>query len=113
MSGEVHPVSTASRARAQRFERVERMTEEQRACAFDFLVNGDERGLHAKRCVWPKYGLPACSREYDPGPAPEDTKLYEGTTLGALWGLNPQPEGVVATMNAARTGWNIKPRRAT
>jgi hypothetical protein len=89
------------------------MTEEQRACAFDFLVNGDERGLHVKRCVWPKYGQPACSREYDPGPAPDDVKLYEGSQLGVLWGITPNPENVVALMQATRRGWTIKPRSAS
>lgn len=102
---------TAAEARARRAERVERMTEEQRACALDFLVNGDERGIHAKRCVWPKYGLPACSREYDPGPAPDDIKLYEGTELGALWGLNTST-GVASTLGALRRGWTIKKRSA-
>ena len=104
-------MSNTAIARAQRAERLDRIQGEQRACAFDFLVNGDERGIHAKRCVWPKYGLPACSREYDPGPAPEDIRLYEGSELGALWGISTA-EGAVATLAALRSGWSIKRRSA-
>jgi hypothetical protein len=88
------------------------MRDAQRDCALDFLIHGDDRGLHAKRCVWPSHGLPACSREYDPGPAPDDVKLYEGSQLGVLWGITPNPESVVDLMQATRQGWTIKPRSA-
>lgn len=98
-------------ARAQRETRLARLREEQRACALDFLVNGDARGIHAKRCVWPQLGLPACSREYDPGPAPDDIRLYEGSELGALWGINTSG-GVTAKLQALRAGWRIKQRSA-
>ena len=103
---------TAAEARAARAERLDRIQGEQRACAFDFLVNGDDRGIHAKRCVWPAYGLPACSKDYDPGPAPDDIRLYEGSQLGVLWGITPNPESVVDLMQATRAGWTIKPRSA-
>jgi hypothetical protein len=103
---------TAAEARAQRFARIDRIRGDQRACAFDFLVNGDDRGLHAKRCVYAGTSTPTCDREYDPGPAPDDIRLYEGSELGALWGVSTA-EGAVATLAALRSGWNIKKRSAT
>lgn len=96
---------TPDEARVARGVRLERLRAEQRACAFDFLVHGDERGSHAKRCVYRGTSTPVHSREYDPGPPPDDIRLYEGTHLGALWGLN--------TMDAWQTaGWNIRVRRS-
>lgn len=89
----------------------------EQACALDFLVYGDGQdyppaiivGLpvvgvkHAERCVFgPAH---ACSRTYDPMPYAEaepDRALYEGTAIGALYGM-PGPE-------PALEGWELKPR---
>jgi hypothetical protein len=97
---------------AQRLARNARKREEQRLCAGDFLLFGDTVGQHAKRCVYALPGngptgnghpnLPACSRQYDPGPPPEDEKLYEGTALMALW------EDTNESWQLA--GWNVRRR---
>jgi hypothetical protein len=98
----------------------------EQACALDFLVYGDdeERGRHATRCVC----SPTCSRDYDPIPydeaEPTDLGLYEGTAIGALYGLCPATTSHVVTDDDGRTyvvqsslldglqGWNIRPRTA-
>lgn len=90
----------------------------EQACALDFLVYGDgEPGTflghrvqgvtHAERCV---HGPSrACSRTYDPMPydeaEPVDARLYEGTGIGALYGL-PGSEDVVLELE----GWELVPR---
>lgn len=94
---------TRTEARAQRADAVARRRDAEALCAWDYLTNGDTRGVHAERCVRPA-GV-VCSREYDPGPVPEDERLYEGAALGTLWGLNS-----VAAWQLA--GWDITRRRA-
>ena len=100
---------TQAAARRQRAEEADKRRHAEALCAWDFLVNGDLRGEHAAKCVRP--GGVVCSREYDPGPAPEDERLYEGTTLGALWGLPTSTEGTIAYLNAIRNGWDITRQR--
>lgn len=77
------PVTPYERARLARAAEAAKRRAAESDCAADFLWRGGEG--HADRCVRPA-GL-VCSREYDPGPPP-DGKMYEGTMLGALWGLN-------------------------
>lgn len=92
-------------AREQRAKRVERIRNDEALCVLDFLTWGDTQGDHAKRCLKPA-GL-VCSREYDPGPPPEDEKLYEGTGIGTLFGLNGDGFDPNAWQLA---GWNITRR---
>jgi len=95
---------TALAARAQRAAEVEHRRAAEAACALDFLVYGDgdapaevlglpvTRVTHADRCIFGP--ADACSRRYDPRPYAEaepDQKMYEGTAIGALYGL-PGPE---------------------
>lgn len=94
---------TQQEARAQRAEAVARRRNEEALCAWDFLTNGDLRGEHSARCVRP--GGMLCSRTYDPGPVPDDERMYEGSALGTLWGLN-----TIAAWQLA--GWTLQ-RRAT
>lgn len=77
---------TAAEARHRRALAAERRRRDEALCAWDFLTWGDTRGAHADFCIHPPL-LPACSRVYDPGPRPEDESLYEGTGIGALYGL--------------------------
>lgn len=95
---------TRAEARKQRADRVERRRHAEALCAWDFLTNGDLRGEHAKRCVRPAGVL--CSRDYDPGPVPEDERLYEGSALGTLWGLNDFAAWQLA-------GWNVRRRKGS
>jgi hypothetical protein len=94
---------TPAQAKQQRADRIERRRDAEALCAWDFLTNGDLRGAHADRCVRPA-GL-LCSRDYDPGPPPEDERMYDGAALGTLWGLNDTAAWQLA-------GWNITRRRA-
>ena len=104
---------------AQRLARNARKREEQRLCAGDFLLFGDTVGQHAKRCVYALPGngptgnghpnLPACSRQYDPGPPPDDEKLYEGTALATLWETDTDVPNAHAWQLA---GWNVRRRTA-
>jgi hypothetical protein len=103
----VSAANTPAGARAAReAEHVARRGREH-ACALDFLVYGDEpeREPHAARCVFP---VP-CSRDYDPLPyaeaEPVDLKLYEGTSIGALYGM-PGGEHHLGQL----AGWNVRPR---
>ena len=89
-----------AQARKQRAERVARRRDAEALCAWDFLTRGADG--HEARCVRP--GGVVCSREYDPGPVPEDERLYEGAALGTLWGLNTMAAWQLA-------GWDVKPRR--
>jgi hypothetical protein len=91
-------------ARAARSKTNERRRNDERLCALDFLTWGDMQGIHAKRCVYRGTRLPVCSRDYNPGPPPEDEKLYEGSALGVLWGLNDNEAWQLA-------GWNITRRK--
>ena len=93
---------TPTQARQQRAADVDRRRHAEALCAWDFLVNGDLRGVHANRCVRPA-GV-VCSREYDPGPPPRKRRLYEASALGTLWGMND-----IAAWQLA--GWDItRPR---
>lgn len=94
---------TRTEARKQRADRAAKRRHAEALCAWDFLTNGDLRGEHAKRCVRPAGVL--CSRVYDPGPRPDDERLYAGSALGTLWGLND-----IAAWQLA--GWDIKRRAA-
>jgi hypothetical protein len=100
---------SAELARAKRAADVAARRNAEAACALDFLVYGDdeERGCHSARCV---HGpLDPCSRSYDPLPYPEaepaDQALYEGTGIGALYGV-PGCEGHEWQL----AGWNLTPR---
>jgi hypothetical protein len=97
-------MTAAARARAAHAERVSRRRLDEARCAWEFLVFGDTRGAHADVCIRPAGVL--CSREYDPGPPPEDERLYEHSALGALWGLNDNEAWQLA-------GWNVKRRKRT
>jgi hypothetical protein len=93
---------TPTEARERRRQDVTRRREAERLCALDFLTWGDTQGIHAKRCVFGESD--SCSRTYDPGPEPDDVKLYEGTSLGALWGLNTLEAWQLAGWNIIRRG---------
>jgi hypothetical protein len=97
---------TPLEARAQRAKAHERQRNDARLCALDFLTWGDMQGVHAKRCVHAGTAVPVCSRDYNPGPVPEDERLYEGSALGVLWGLNEAEAWQLA-------GWNITRRKET
>lgn len=79
------------------------------ACALDFLVYADDgpRGPHAPRCDHTLAGRDACARVYDPQPYPEAVPdaAYEGTGIGALYGL-PGCESHAWRLD----GWNLDPR---
>ena len=89
---------TRDEARRQRAAEITRQRGDAALCAWDFLT----RPGHENRCVKP--GGVLCSRDYDPGPKPEDERLYEGSALGALWGMNE-----IAVWQLA--GWNVRRRR--
>ena len=111
---------TPLEAKEQRAKAHERHRNDERLCALDFLTWGDTQGEHAKRCVFVEAARKrnaqghvmnersarqqACSRDYNPGPQPEDEKLYRGSALGVLWGLNEDEAWQLA-------GWNITRRR--
>ena len=98
-------------AREARAKRLVRRREDERLCALDFLTWGDEHGVHAKKCIHRDTSTPTCSFDYNPGPAPEDEKLYRGTALAALWAQPSTSEAVVALLHARRAGWNITRRK--
>ena len=91
---------TREQARAQRAEDAAKRRNADALCAWDFLTNGHDG--HEDRCRRP--GGVVCSREYDPGPVPEDERLYEGAEMGTLWGLNTTAAWQLA-------GWDVKTRR--
>lgn len=101
----------ATEAREQRAKALARRREDERLCALDFLTWGDQHGSHAKRCVHADTSTPTCSFDYNPGPVPDDEKLYQGTALGALWSQPSTSEGAVALLAALRAGWNITRRK--
>ena len=96
---------TRAEVQAQNAARQQRRREDEALCALDFLTWGDEQGDHHKRCLRPA-GI-VCSRDYHPGPPPDDTKLYEGSALGALWGLPGSP----SVLDSSWPGWNLKRRK--
>ena len=87
-------------ARRQRAVAAENRDHRAALCAWDFLTRPD----HESRCIRPRGVL--CSRDYDPGPVPDDERLYEGAALGTLWGLNDFAVWQLA-------GWNITRRRGS
>lgn len=96
MSRAAQPVRTANELRAANRRRDEIV------CAADFLRHGEPHD----DCIFPARGLPKCSRDYDPGPPPDDEKMYADSDLGALWGLNTRRAFTLA-------GWNVTTRRKT
>jgi hypothetical protein len=110
---------TSGDARAQHAHELQGRRASEAACALDFLVYGDGDGptmtpwgssvpvAHAERCIHGPRA--ACSRTYDPVPydeaEPVDARLYEGTSIGALYGL-PGSEGIVLELE----GWELAPR---
>jgi hypothetical protein len=90
------------RARLAHAERVRTQRLNEARCAWEFLVYGDTRGPHADVCVRP--GGLVCGRDYDPGPPPEDPKMYQNSALGTLWGMNTTEAWQLA-------GWNVRRRR--
>jgi len=102
-------MSNAAQARAQRAEAVAKRRRDEALCVWDFLTWGDTgKEPHAAFCIRPA-GL-VCSRDYHPGPMPEDEKLYEGTGIGSLFGLNGTERDPHAWQLA---GWNITRRKDT
>ena len=95
---------TPHEAIAARAARAERIRNDQRLCALDFLTWGDTQGVHAKRCIHKGTATPVCSRDYHPGPMPDNEKLYEGTGIGTLFGLGQAQAWQLA-------GWNITRRK--
>jgi hypothetical protein len=94
---------SVSRARAARFDRARTRRLDEARCAWEFLIHGDTRGVHADDCVFAARGEPACSRDYDPGTPPEDEKMYAHTGIGTLYGWNTNEAWQLA-------GWNVKGR---
>jgi hypothetical protein len=107
------------RLRAANFERASRRRLDEARCAWEFLVKGEE---HHERhgCIRPA-GL-ACSRDYDPGPAPEDEALYAGTGIAALYGgpmeiTSPYTDNHDVRHHVTRSfawqlaGWNVRKRK--
>lgn len=74
------------KGREQNAKRAAKARADEALCARDFLTWGDTRGVHAKFCVHGE--ADPCSRSYDPGPTPEDEAMYEGTGIGALYGMD-------------------------
>jgi len=82
--------------------------------AMDFRFLGDDEGRHAEKCV---HDVP-CSRNYDPLEAPDDTRMYEGTGVGALYGLGDEVTTtlhkenghvtVTRSLVAELAGWNLE-----
>ena len=96
---------TQAEAQKARAVRNERRRADEVACAYDFLIRGDELGVHAKRCVFGAHD--ACAREYDPWPdafATPDSRMYEGTGIGALYGFGTTKVSTLA-------GWNVRRRK--
>lgn len=103
---------TAEQARQQMAADRKADRDREAACRLAFLVYGDaypgedgEPVPHATVCVC----APACSRNYDPLPYPEaepkDKRLYEGTAIGALYGIAGGEH-----LLGALAGWNLIPR---
>ena len=86
-----------------RAESAAKARHEQRLCAWRFLT-GDET-LHPEECIFGE----SCSRLYDPLPVrealPPDLRMYEGTGIGALYGLRDS-EGFAWEL----AGWTVERR---
>lgn len=76
-----------AKALEQRAKAAAKRRSDMSLCAWDFLTWGDTRGEHRDFCMFVEEGQPPCSRLYNPGPALEDEAMYEGTGIGALFGL--------------------------
>lgn len=77
----------------------------EKACALDFLRNGNADGRHDEICI---HRTP-CSRDYNVRPYAEavpDSRMYEGTGIGLLYGL-----GGPASFWIDLAGWNLVGRR--
>lgn len=85
-----------ARARAARFEAAARRRLDDARCAWEFVYRGEPHD----DCVFEARGEPRCSRDYDPGPPPENERLYAGSALMALWEDDPRHAWQLA-------GWNI------
>lgn len=101
---------SAAEARAANDDAKARVREAERRCRLDFMTRPD----HEERCIC----SPPCSRDYDPTPPdpslsddegdnwlPHPIQDYEGTGVGALYGLP-----MSAAQAADLAGWNLKPR---
>ena len=93
-------VSNAERARTARAEAVSRRRLDEARCAWEFVYKGEPHD----DCVFAERGEPRCSRDYDPGPEPQDEKLYEGSALLTLWHNTP--------WSYEMAGWNVRRRNA-
>lgn len=93
-------MTSAERARVARAEAASRRRLDEARCAWEFVYHGEPHN----DCVYEAHDLPRCSRDYDPGPMPEDEKLYEGSALLTLWEDTPQSWQLA--------GWNIGRRAA-
>ncbi len=93
---------TYDRSREKRFESVARRRDLERNDAVSYLLS--EHPQHLTRCLFVLDGLPCCSRTYDPGPiSPEEEAFYEGTPIGALYGLAGSER-----FAADLAGWTIR-----
>lgn len=100
---------TPAEAKVRRGLEADKRRADQALCARDFLTWGDTRGIHSKFCVWG--ADEACSRNYDPYPTAEaapDPGLYEGTGIGALYGLRGSERH-----SWQLAGWNLTTQEFT
>jgi hypothetical protein len=98
---------TPSEAKAKRAKRAAKNRADMTLCARDFLTWGDTRGIHAKLCMFGPDD--PCSRTYDPWPDKEaspDPLVYEGTGIGALYGLKGSEHHLWQL-----AGWNLKTQK--
>jgi len=94
--------------RAKRATEVAKRRNAEANDAYDFRYFGDEEGRHSARCLFAKRGGPACARDYILFEEPDDPTLYEGTGIGALYGL-PNTDQFAYLM----AGWTILRRPRT
>ena len=91
-----------AKAKAKLEEAARRRRRDEALCARDFLTWGDTRGAHENHCMFGQ----TCARTYNPWPYPEaapDPLLYEGTGIGALYGLRGSEKHLWQL-----AGWNLK-----
>ena len=96
---------TSADARAKRAERAAKRRSDMALCARDFLTWGDQRGKHSAFCMFVAEGGDPCSRTYNPWPYAEaepDPRMYEGTGIGALYGLKDSDRHAWQL-----AGWNL------